>query len=166
VTALERIGLETFAAIALFSSALLWWHLHNLNEQHQGAQACIQQTTETKAAAIRIDATDAIEQGRQLAQVVTTYDAKLQVESVGNALLAQRMRDANPVRHSTVPGASCPAAQAPADRGIPDSESAAIGRLANEYAKLLDACDANQARVEGLAAAYNDWRDRMLKTVK
>lgn len=162
MSTLERYAVELIALLVLAGGGVLWWKLHNAGERRAGAQACIQATTETKATAVKADTADADAQAAQLQAIVRGYDAKIAALSANNVALAQRLRD-NAVRAGAVPHPGSPAGSPAEQSGLPESESAVADRFWSiDLAATLDACDANQARVEGLEQTYNDWRQRML----
>jgi hypothetical protein len=159
---LYRIGAEILGAALAICAILLWWHIHNLDEQKAGAQACIQGTTETKTAAVANVAADALDQGDKLAKQASDYETTLSSLRTDNADLAHRLRNANSVRSGPVSGPGCPALAAEPHAGLPAGESEAQSRSAGDTEELLNACDANQLKTEALAKAYNDWRLRMI----
>jgi hypothetical protein len=162
LSTIERIAIQIVCGVVLIAAVLIWWHVHNLNEQKAGASACIQGTTETKTAAVASNAADAIDQGDKLAQQANDYETKLKDLRSDNADLALRLRHANPLRASAVSGAGCAAIAASPDARLPASESAPADRSAADTEALFNACDANQLKTEALAKAYNDWRARMI----
>jgi hypothetical protein len=165
MTSLQRFAAEIIGALVLSGAFFGWWKLHNHEEQQQGAQACIQQTTVIKSVAVEHNAADESAQADQLKKVVEVYDAKLALLSSGNDDLVRRLRQ-SALRSSAVSGPSSAASRPSADRGLPASEGAAQPRpdpISADTRALIDACDADYSKMIGLAGAYNDWRARMLK---
>lgn len=169
MTVLERIALEVAGGIAAIGAILLWWHLHNAAEQHQGAEACIQATTETKQAAVadahQVEAAQAVD----VQTVIRGYDAKVASLSSSNADLAQRLSARGAVRACGVSGAGPDPGAAPADRGLAGGQSqAAQGSAAAavdvdaDYKQLLAAGDACEVKLEGLTDIYQRMRDRAI----
>jgi hypothetical protein len=167
VTTLERIGAEILGGVFALAAVLLWWHVHNLDEQKAGAQACIQSTTVTKQTAVADNVVDTTAQAAQLRAVVQTYDQKISDLSSGNADLAQRLHD-NAVRPSAVPhsGPAAAGAQCPVAVPAGQSDARAAAPLEQAEAKLFDDCDADYAGRLAVIQAYNDWRDRMIAAQK
>jgi hypothetical protein len=167
VTQLERIAAELGAAVLAILAVLLWWHLHNLAEQRQGAQACIQQTTITKQAAAADSAGDEAAQAAIIKAVVGNYDAKLASLSASNADLAGRLSAA--LRAQRLPGPGPAAGATSAQPGLPAGQAAAAdgsAKLAGDIDALLQACDAAQLKGEDLAVIYQDMRDRAIAARK
>jgi hypothetical protein len=159
----NRTLAEALAGVGLVVCIYLAWIHHDHTEQHVGAEACIQATTETKDVAGADNAGIEAAHAAQLQTVVETYDAKVITLSAGNAALSERL--SNALRQSAVPDPGPAACQGSANAGLPESESAAqirLGRLRADLKFVLDACDADHERVEGLNAAYEDWRKRMI----
>lgn len=162
LSTVERIGLAAAAGALLLGSLLTWWHVHNLNEQHAGAQACLQASTETKTDVIADNAAGAGAQAVDLQLVVKTYDDKVKSLAADNADLARRLHNgqvrqsaaANP--GSAAAGAGCaiflPAAQS-------DARAAAI-EVATK--KIFDDCDADYAGRLAVIDAYNKNRERTI----
>jgi hypothetical protein len=160
----NRTLAEAMGVVALIGCIYLAWIHHDHTEQHVGAEACIQATTETKEVAVADNTGIEAAHAAQLTKVVAVYEEKLARDSADNADLAQRLSSAlhqNPAPH---PGAAaCETAALP---GLPESESAAqirLGRLRADLKFVLDACDADHERVDGLNAAYEDWRQKMIE---
>ena len=162
MSTLERIGIEILGGIGALAAVLIWWHVHNLNEQHVGAQACLLSTTETKTEAIASNTALVGAQGVDLKLVVKTYEDKVNLLAADNAGLARRLHDSQ-VRQgpaantgTAAAGAVC-AVDVPAGQGDP-------GAVAIEAAskKIFDDCDADYAGRVAVIEVYNQWRDRMI----
>jgi hypothetical protein len=164
MTTLERIGIEIAGGIVMILAAALWWHLHNLSEQKQGAQSCIEHTTITKQDAA--SAAGAIETDEaSILKERADRDAKI-IDDLqrGNADLVERLRHADSLRPSAVrntPGAarsdSC-AVEVP--RG--QSEVGRADAIAAAEVAVLNDCDALLVQSRSAIDAYNSWRDKML----
>jgi hypothetical protein len=163
MSTLYRIGAEILGCVLLIAAVLIWWHVHNLNEQKAGAQACIQGTTETKTAAVANVAADEIDQHGKLTKQASDYEIDLNTLRSDNADLALRLRHANSVRSSPVSGPGCAAGGAHPDPGLSAGQGETESRSAADTEALFNACDANQLKTEALAKAYNDWRARMIR---
>jgi hypothetical protein len=165
VTSLERLGAEIAGAIILIGAFIGWWQLHNHTEQKLGAQKCILSETVVKNVVAADNSGLETAHAAQMTQVVAIYEQKLKDSAGTNASLAQRVHD-SAVRQ----GAVCDPAGAPGpsypDRGLSESQSATLGRLQSDTAAVLDACDADHAKVILANAAYNDWRDKMVAAAK
>jgi hypothetical protein len=165
MTSLERFAAEIVGALVLTGAFFGWWKLHNHEEQNLGAQNCIQQTTVTKSVAVERNLADASAQADQLKAVAASYDARLADLSRGNDDLVRRLRLAS-VRRGPMCDTGPAAAKAAADAGLSNGEGETRSRpdpIADDTRAVLDACDADYSKMIGLADAYNDWRDRMIK---
>lgn len=162
LSTLERIGLEAAAGALLLGAVLTWWHVHNLNEQKAGAQACITATTETKADVVATNKGDAAAQAVDLQLVVKTYDDKLKALAGDNADLARRLHDGS-LRQSAAasPGPAAAGALCPlfVPAGQDDARAAAIEAATQ---KIFDDCDADYAGRVAVIETYNHWRARMI----
>jgi hypothetical protein len=164
MTSLQRAGAELLGILALIGGFILYWNLHNHAEQKIGATACIISTTEVKADVVRDDSAIQAAHAAQLSLVVQTYDKNLTDSHADSALLAQRLRDYE-VRQSASAGARCSAPGGSPHGGLPAIQSPADGgpgRIADDTAAVLNACDADHAKLILVTAAYNDWRQRMI----
>jgi hypothetical protein len=161
---LERLAFEIAGVGVLCGIFWGFWLTHNHTEQTLGAQHCIMETTEVKTAVVADNSQLVAAHAAQLTQVVAVYEQKLADSAGANADLARRLRD-NAVRQSAAAGPGPVAAPGAADRGLHASESAAHprpDRIAADTADVLDACDADHAKVTIVTQAYNDWRQRMI----
>ena len=160
---LERIAWEAGGALVLCGIFAGYWFTHNHTEQASGAQHCIMETTEVKTEVATDNSELVAGHAAQLTQVVAVYEQKLKDSAGANADLARRMHD-NGVRQSAVSGPRSAACSGTADRGLPESQSAAGAGSAIEAdtAAVLDACDADHAKLAIVAQAYTDWRQRMI----
>jgi hypothetical protein len=159
---LERIAWEIGGATVLCAIFAGYWFTHNHTEQAIGAQHCIMETTDTKVEVVADNSQLVAAHAAQLTQVVAVYEQKLKDSAGANADLARRLHD-NGVRQSALPGPRSAACDSGTDRGLSDSQSAAgPGRVEADTAAVLDACDADHAKVTIIANAYNDWRQKMI----
>jgi hypothetical protein len=160
---LERIAWEIGGAVVLCGIFAGYWLTHNHTEQAIGAQHCIMETTDTKVAVVADNSGLVAAHAAQLTQVVAVYEQKLNDSAGANADLARRLHD-NGVRQSAVPGPRSAACASQPVGGLPESQGAAAAGPAIEAdtAAVLDACDADHAKLAIVAQAYNDWRQRMI----
>jgi len=163
VTSLERLGAEILAAVLLTGAFIGWWQLHNDTEQKIGAEHCLISTTEVKTEVAEDNSGLVAAHAAQLTQVVAVYEQKLLDSAGANADLARRLHD-NGVRQSAAPGPRSAACDGPPNRGLPAGESPADPgpRITADTAAVLDACDADHAKLTIVTNAYNDWRQRMI----
>jgi hypothetical protein len=169
VTLLERIAIEIAGGIAALAAVLIWWHVHNANEQKLGARECIQTTTIDKTQAKAEVASDQAAQAAFLPKVVQGYETKVASLQSANDDLAGRLSALGAIRPSGMPNSRSAACPGAADRGLSQSESAAqerLGRIRADLKLVLDACDANQVKTESLAEIYGGVRDRALAAEK
>jgi hypothetical protein len=162
MTLLTKLGLVLVALLAIGG----WFAWHDSSERKQGAQACIQSTTETKTEVKADNAADAQAQTLQLALVVKTYDDKVNDLARSNADLARRLHD-NSVRQipAAHPGPVAGGTLCTVD--VPDGQaSARAAAIDAATKKVFDDCDADYAGRVAVIQAYNDNRNRMIAAQK
>lgn len=162
---LEKWAIEIGVAIALVGILVGWFLWHNASERREGAQVCIQSTTEVKQAAVAHVAVDEKANHDQIKTEVDSYGKKLTDLQSANDDLSRRL--SNALRASAVRNTGSAAGNCPTDAGLPSSKSEAeqgssAATIAADVKSVLDACDANQLKVESANNIYNGVRDRAL----
>lgn len=146
-----RLYAELAGAAALAITVTALYVGHNHKEQAIGAQKCIAATTETKQEATsHVQATED-QHAQLLAGVVSSYEQKLAALSADNDGMAQRLRDADKIRTSTVPAVAAASGQV-----CTAAVDAAIGQLETDHAASFAACLANQDEITAIRDAWND----------
>ena len=165
MTTLERIGIEIAGGILALAAVVLWWHLHNLSEQRQGAAACIQTTTIDHTEAKKDAASDQAAGAVDINAVKQGYETKISALSRSNDDLARRLSDQ--VCPSRVPDPRRAAGANAADPGLAGGKSETepgptAEQLRADLNAALAAGDAAQVKSEDCAKLYNGVRDRAI----
>src|SRR4029077_14788135 len=151
MTSLQRLGIEIAVALLLVACFVGWWKLHNHTEQAIGAQQCIEHVTETKSEVVADNRVDQAQSAAQLANVVRVYDDKVSALQRDNAALSRGVFN-QPVRASAAADPRPAACGAAPERGLSDREIEAAARqsvLATDLEAVLNACDADHAKLDG-----------------
>jgi hypothetical protein len=105
-------------------------------------------------------------QAQQLTDVVKIYEQKVSALAADNASLVGRLHAADALRPSGLPSAGGAACEARADPGLRAREEEAQRRqqvIDADLTAVLNAADANSAKVTGCAAAYESARQEAIK---
>ncbi len=161
-TKLEVILASVLGLVLACLAAGIWYHFHNASERKEGAAACVQATTTTKAAVLEENTGDVTAQAADLKTTVAQQNEKIDQLSRGNAALVSQLyehalRPSAVSNSGRVTGASCDAGALREGQGDP---GAAV--KAAEVAVFND-CDIEHARADSAVKAYNDWRQRMIE---